>query len=230
MSDRDFRKRNIPANRRTFRSTRPSPPEAGRCLLLKPSESDEVLKSFKSEPFLRSSAGEEAAVVVEVEEEGVLYRPQTCTDIFMRPAEPSQVYNKDAKVVVNVTVEGSPGPVRTMVKLGSDVEETIKLVIKKYNDEGRTPRLHQDGAAQFELHHTYFSLQSLKKSDLIGEVGCRSFYLRRQSSSCGENRAGDVSASSNLRSIPTALPFFPSFVGIIVRATQKIWKIFGCIP
>ncbi|KAH6818121.1 hypothetical protein C2S51_001724 [Perilla frutescens var. frutescens] len=195
MSDRDFRKRNIPANRITSRSTRPSPPEAGRCLLLKPSESDE-----------------------------------TCTDIFMPPAEPSQVYNKDAKVVVNVTVEGSPGPVRTMVKLGSDVEETIKLVIKKYNDEGRTPHLHQDGAAQFELHHSYFSLQSLKKSDLIGEVGCRSFYLRRQSSSCGENRAGDVSASSNLRSIPTALPFFPSFVGIIIRVTQKIWKIFGCIP
>lgn len=71
-----------------------------------------------------------------------------------------QGYNKEAKVVVNVTVEGSPGPVRTMVKLGSSVEETIKLVINKYCEEGRTPRLDKNAMSTFELHHSYFSLQS----------------------------------------------------------------------
>ncbi|PHT92585.1 hypothetical protein T459_00467 [Capsicum annuum] len=50
-------------------------------------------------------------------------------------------YKKEAKVVIDVTVEGSPGPVRTMVKLGSSVDETIRLVIDKYSEEGRTPRL-----------------------------------------------------------------------------------------
>lgn len=72
-----------------------------------------------------------------------------------------QGYKKDAKVVINVTVEGSPGPVRTMVKLGSSVEETIKLVVAKYGEEGRTPKLERDSASAFELHHSYFSLQSI---------------------------------------------------------------------
>lgn len=71
-----------------------------------------------------------------------------------------QGYKKDSKVVVNVTVEGSPGPVRTMVKLGSSVDETIKLVVDKYSEEGRTPKLYRDSASSFELHHSYFSLQS----------------------------------------------------------------------
>ncbi|GKU95448.1 hypothetical protein SLEP1_g8808 [Rubroshorea leprosula] len=66
-------------------------------------------------------------------------------------------YNKDAKVVINVSVEGSPGPVRTMVKLGCTVEQTIKLVVNKYAEEGRSPKL--DHNFTFELHQSYFSLQ-----------------------------------------------------------------------
>lgn len=71
-----------------------------------------------------------------------------------------QRYNKDDKVVINVTVEGSPGPIQTMVKLGSNIEEITKLVVKKYNEEGRTPHLDNDAASTCELHHSYFSLQS----------------------------------------------------------------------
>ena len=71
-----------------------------------------------------------------------------------------QGYKKDAKVVVNVTVEGSPGPIRTMVKLGSSVDDTIKIVVDKYNEEGRTPKLRKHPASSFELHHSHFSLQS----------------------------------------------------------------------
>lgn len=63
-------------------------------------------------------------------------------------------------MVVNVTVEGSPGPVRAMVSLGSSVEETIKLVVDKYGQEGRSPRLDLGAASTFELHHSYFSLES----------------------------------------------------------------------
>ena len=69
-----------------------------------------------------------------------------------------QGYNKEGKVVINVSVEGSPGPVRTMVKLGSSVKETIKLVVDKYAEERRTPKL--DCNLGLELHHSYFSLQS----------------------------------------------------------------------
>lgn len=62
-------------------------------------------------------------------------------------------------MVINVTVEGSPGPVRTMVRLGSSVEETIKLVVDKYSKEGRSPPINKKAAPLFELHNSYFSLQ-----------------------------------------------------------------------
>lgn len=67
-------------------------------------------------------------------------------------------YNRDAKVVVTVTVEGSPGPIRAMVKLGSSVEETIKHVLNRYGKEGRTPKL-DNNTSSFELHCSYFSLE-----------------------------------------------------------------------
>lgn len=191
MSDqRDLRRRKLPANRRTAgRSPRPGiNSEAGRS----PSEYANILTSYKSEPILPNAGGGEVVVVVEQQEEEVLYRPQTCADIFLPPSESLQVinwesiglceiklqysvnyptklrieqivlqrYNRDAKVVVNVTVEGSPGAVRTMVKLGSDVAETIKLVINKYNQQGRTPPLREAAAAHFELHRSFFSLES----------------------------------------------------------------------
>ena len=72
-------------------------------------------------------------------------------------------YKKDAKVVLNVTVEGSTGPIKTMVKLGSSVEETINNIVDKYNEEGRNPKLDKDAASSLELHHSYFSLQSKQK-------------------------------------------------------------------
>lgn len=83
-----------------------------------------------------------------------------------------QGYNKDGKVVINVSVEGSPGPVRTMVKLGSSVEDTIKIVVDKYAEEGRTPKL--DCNSGLELHHSYFSLQSKQPR---GVLFCFVFFL-----------------------------------------------------
>ncbi|KAF3647425.1 hypothetical protein FXO37_19980 [Capsicum annuum] len=76
-------------------------------------------------------------------------------------------YKQEAKVVIDVTVEGSPGPVRTMVKLGSSVDETIRLVIDKYSEEGRTPRLDKNNVdSSFQLYQSYFSLQRLANGTL----------------------------------------------------------------
>lgn len=73
---------------------------------------------------------------------------------------------KEAKVVVSVTVEGSPGPVRTMVKLGSSVDDTIKVVVNKYSEEGRTPKIDPKAAASFQLYDSHFSLQGKKRNAL----------------------------------------------------------------
>ncbi|KAK2989164.1 hypothetical protein RJ640_027238, partial [Escallonia rubra] len=149
-------------------------------------------------------------------------------------------YSKDAKVVVNVTVEGSPGPIRTMVKLGSSVEETIRLVMNKYSEEGRSPGLEKSVASTFELHQSYFSLKSLNKSDMIGDVGSRSFYLRKSNSACGSNRA-EIAAASVIsdnvliRETTPSTPFlfFAAFISRkiskIIRRTRRLWKILGCM-
>ncbi|KAL7111470.1 hypothetical protein ACP275_05G089700 [Erythranthe tilingii] len=256
MSGRDLRRR-VTAISNSRAPPRPSPslsrrkirPSGGFRLWRRPSENVKELRRSKSEPSLRKTGGggvaSAAAALTLEEEEGVLYRLRTCTDIFssspdnslpQSPGNHSEGYNKDAKVVINVTVEGSPGPIRTMVKLGSNVEDMINLVVKKYNEEGRTPFLNNNTASTFQLHHSYFSLESFRKSDLIGEIGSRSFYLRKCNSNSSSNYSvtDKTSALSNqLENSTTTLPFFPSFVyqkmKRIIRRTRRIWKIFGCI-
>ncbi|KAL2543946.1 Uncharacterized protein Fot_13179 [Forsythia ovata] len=262
MSDKNLRR--IPVSRRANSGNRvlkPSPSQSpatrrriraaigGR--LWRSPKDVKILQRCKSEPALpevRGDPGGESSRTekLAVEEgEGVLYRPQTCMDIFsppeiLVPRSPHiypEGYNKNAKVVVNVTVEGSPGPVRTMLKLGSSVEETVKLVVEKYNDEGRSPCLDKDAASTFELHHSYFSLQSLSKSDMIGDVGSRSFYLR---TCCSDSRAENTCTSLNTGTVPATstnhLAVSPSFPGLIdlkfknmMRRTRKLWKILGCM-
>jgi hypothetical protein len=67
---------------------------------------------------------------------------------------------QEAKVVVSVTVEGSAGPVKAMVRLGSSIREAITAVVERYDREGRSPRLDPASADCFQLHHSHFCLQS----------------------------------------------------------------------
>lgn len=102
-----------------------------------------------------------------------LERPHTCYDVlapdspFAGSASSSLLLPdrrtpwEEAKVVVNVTVEGSAGPVRAMVSLGSSIREAIAAVVERYHREGRSPRLDPASAESFQLHHSHFSLQSI---------------------------------------------------------------------
>ncbi|RZC73243.1 hypothetical protein C5167_048728 [Papaver somniferum] len=190
-----------------------------------------------------------------------MHRPLTCTDVFASPFTSSlnsEKYEKDAKVIVNVTVEGSPGPVRALVRLGASVEETIKLVVDRYSDEGRRPYLDQKTAVtDFELHHSHFSLESINKTLKIGDAGSRSFYLRTNSNSRSSSftyndgdrpadhtrlllpyshSAPEVVPSSSNQTIHVSPPFllFSSLVARTFnkfgRRSIKLWKVFlGCM-
>ncbi|KAF4366582.1 hypothetical protein F8388_004246 [Cannabis sativa] len=261
MSERGLRRRAQPTGSRRSRPPNPSPspsrrtPPPRRSLIKPHSKPIKILKRCSSEPLLwigsssssNSSDGNEDDRRRIFGSEHVLLRPYTCTEIFA--SSPSLLgfssspgnhekpdYKKDAKVVLNVTVEGSPGPVRTMVKLGSSVEETIKNVVEKYNEEGRTPKLEKDSPSSLELHHSYFSLQSLDKSDAIGDVGSRSFYLRKRSSRNGASFTSETSSlrasSSGIVVQPPPVFLLPNFVAIgvqkMVRRTRKLWKILVC--
>ncbi|WOL08108.1 hypothetical protein Cni_G16860 [Canna indica] len=145
----------------------------------------------------------------------------------------SPFFDEKAKVVVSVTVEGSPGPVRAMVRVGASVEEAIAAVVDKYGREGRSPALDRGAASSFQLHHSHFSLQSLNKSDKIGEVGGRSFYLRTTRES-NEFQFGMISEGSEIK-LAKDFPsdFFFAFIVIrlkkIGRRTRKLLKLVACI-
>ncbi|GFZ01215.1 hypothetical protein Acr_14g0008500 [Actinidia rufa] len=254
MPERSLWKR-IPVSSRPSRSPHPSRSPRRRApavprLPSKPSRPNKILQRCKSESSLLygglvAGGDLDRRILIVPDADAVLFRPQTCTDVFsssesLPPPSPQQFegYRKDAKVVVNVTVEGSAGPIRTLVKLGSSVDETIRLVINKYSEEGRRPQLHKDAASTFELHHSYFSLQCLSKSDMIGDVGSRSFYLRKGNSEEHSSHEGiSISASLTSEIVPSTPPsslfFFPPFIARniqkIIRRARKLWKILGCM-
>ncbi|GMP96020.1 hypothetical protein CsSME_00044846 [Camellia sinensis var. sinensis] len=268
MSERSLRRRISVSNRRATRlQHHPSPPPHRRTLAAHRRSSNpssptttDILQRYESEPTLWTvgfagavSYGDDS----ESDDAGVRRRVFPSPDVhghllFYRVAVASEIsskfggYSKDAKVVVNVTVEGSPGPIRTLVKLGANVEDTIKLVINKYSEEGRRPHLDQDAVSTFELHHSYFSLASLNKWDVIGDVGSRSFYLRRgnsdRSSSSGKEMISAsfpseivsvTRGSTSLPHTPSSFFFLPPFIARkinkIIRRTRKLWKILGCL-
>ncbi|KAG6685237.1 hypothetical protein I3843_12G102800 [Carya illinoinensis] len=259
MPERYLRRRAQATGRRKSKPPKPSPsprrrsPPPRRSAKLA-SKSVKILKRCSSEPVLWSSpvgissSSSDDDRSLRSEGGAVLDRPHTFTDmcasspsLFGLSPQGYEGYKKDAKVVVNVTVEGSPGPLRAMVKLGASVEDTIKLVVDKYCEEGRTPKLHRDLASSFELHDSYFSLKSLDKSELVGDVGSRSFYLRKSSSGHGSNGASPCTSDINVparESSPPPIPppaFFllPSFIARKIskffRRTRRLLKLFICI-
>ncbi|EOY24504.1 PREDICTED: uncharacterized protein At4g22758 isoform X2 [Theobroma cacao] len=227
MSEKSLRRR-LPRGRRP-RLPYPSPsprlrtPPPHRRSAKRSSKHGRILKRCASEPCLWSSVAEDQqrSNLLGSEVEGALFRPQTCTDVFgsspcilgfgspRSSSSPKQGfefgmqgYNKDAKVVINVSVEGSPGPVRTMVKLGSSVEETIKVVVDKYAEEGRTPKLYHSSG--LELHQSYFSLQ---------KIGLE-----------GANSPPAVPPPTYLLTA-----FIARKLSKIVRRTRRLWKVLVCL-
>ncbi|KAG6688843.1 hypothetical protein I3842_11G145300 [Carya illinoinensis] len=259
MPERSLRRRVPATGGRCSKPPNPSPsprgrsPQARRSAKQLASKPVKILNRCSSDPMLwSSSSGVNGSSIsdddrsLRSEGSGVLFGPHTFTDVFA--SSPSLLglspqryegYRKDAKVVVNITVEGSPGPVRTLVKLGASVEDTIKLVVDKYSEEGRTPKLHRDAASSFELHHSYFSLKCLDKSEMIGDAGSRSFYLRKSSSQHRSNEPSPCTTEivpareGSPPPIPPSAFLLPSFIAQkiskIVRRTRRLWKLLVCL-
>ncbi|KAK4844529.1 hypothetical protein QYF36_021339 [Acer negundo] len=234
-------------------SYHPSPLPSPRNRSSKQSKPVKILKRSASEPSLWGSCSDSGGdgdgddltrmSFGYGEGAGALYGPHTSTEIFasspsllsFSPQTTLEGNRKDVKVVVNVTVEGSPGPIRAMVKLGSNVDETIKVVVAKYNEQGRSPKIDRDTASALELHHSYFSLQCIEKSEIMGDVGSRSFYLRRSSSSNG-SLSSQIVVGARANSPPPIPPptfLLPTFIarkiGKITRRLRKLWRVMICM-
>ncbi|KAF3322085.1 hypothetical protein FCM35_KLT13226 [Carex littledalei] len=156
-----------------------------------------------------------------------------------RLLDPSEV---EKKVLVSVTVEGSVGPIKALVRLGASVEEAIKAVLQRYKSEGRSPRLDTAVTASFQLHHSHFSLQSLNKNDKIGEVGGRSFYLHKNCETKGSysgmeesnwviNQSTDILSSVKTQAVNTSRSFMLFIIkkfNKIKRRSIRLWRVVTC--
>ncbi|OWM88410.1 uncharacterized protein LOC116202654 [Punica granatum] len=93
------------------------------------------------------------------------------------------------KLLLNVTVERSLGPVQVVMPPESSVRDLIKAAVEMYAREKRRPLLKDANPRGFELHYSPFSLESLKPEEKLINLGSRNFFLcsRQSSSICPDN-------------------------------------------
>ncbi|KAK1409978.1 hypothetical protein QVD17_36509 [Tagetes erecta] len=112
---------------------------------------------------------------------GKLRRPRTLPDLasgpFLSSSKDHVARPKLTKLLLNVTVQRSLGPVQVLISPESTVRDLIADALKLYSKEGRRPILPSLDPSCFGLHYSQFSLQSLDPEEKLIELGSRNFFL-----------------------------------------------------
>ncbi|MCL7040255.1 hypothetical protein MKW94_009664 [Papaver nudicaule] len=93
---------------------------------------------------------------------------------------------KLTRLLLNVTVQRSLGPIHVVMSPDSTVGDLITMVVKQYSEEGRRPLLSTVNPSDFNLHYSQFSLECLDREEKLIQLGARNFFL------CPKNRDVDV--------------------------------------
>lgn len=164
-SPRTHRRGNDEKNRKDMRLSEKSKSFHGQS---SGSSKTELLRRPKTVPDLlaggRNSAGESTAVNI---------RPMKLT-----------------KLLLNVTIQRSVGPVQVLISLESTVADLIAAALRQYSKEGRRPVLSSVDAADYDLHYSQFSLESLEREENLNALGSRNFFM------CPKNVASTTSSLS----------------------------------
>ncbi|KAM0945488.1 hypothetical protein DsansV1_C10g0103251 [Dioscorea sansibarensis] len=81
------------------------------------------------------------------------------------------------KLLLNVTVLQSPGPVQVVMSPESTVADLVRAAVEAYIREGRRPLLACSDPKAFELHYSQYSLESLNSEEKLINLGSRNFFL-----------------------------------------------------
>ncbi|KAM7491277.1 hypothetical protein LguiA_034198 [Lonicera macranthoides] len=84
---------------------------------------------------------------------------------------------KLTKLLLNVNIQRSFGPLQVVMSPENTVKELIKVAIETYMKEKRRPLLAETDFRCFELHYSQFSLESLKPEEKLMNLGSRNFFL-----------------------------------------------------
>ncbi|XP_073146508.1 uncharacterized protein [Henckelia pumila] len=137
----------------------------------------------------------------------VLPRPRTVPDLLAGRRNGGRDTQDEAmalvrplkltKLLLNVTVQRSLGPVQVLIPPDATVEDLIAATLRQYSKEARRPALSTD-AQSFDLHYSQFSLESLDRGAKLSELGSRNFFLcPKPAASSAAESSGGASTSSN---------------------------------
>ncbi|MCD7470316.1 hypothetical protein HAX54_010050 [Datura stramonium] len=131
----------------------------------------------------------------------LLRRPRTVPDLLSagRPSAGTSPEVKDrlklTKLLLNVTIQRSLGPVQVLISLESTVQDLIAAALRQYSKEGRRPVLTSANPADYDLHYSQFSLESLDREEKLMGLGSRNFFLCPKTSNA--DGAATTSSSSS---------------------------------
>ncbi|XP_066397894.1 uncharacterized protein [Miscanthus floridulus] len=137
----------------------------------------------------------------------------------------------EAKAVVSVTVEGSVGLVKAMVRLGASVGEAIASVVERYAREGRSPCLDPAAACSRDLPTSPLSFEPSESSctagfssgDLVTALQCMHASICTTCKKCKGFREADGEPGSRTCSwAPMASPRPHSPSSITLRKSTKL--------
>ncbi|KAK1301195.1 hypothetical protein QJS10_CPB13g01694 [Acorus calamus] len=153
-----------------------------------------------------------------------LRRPRTQPDLMaphgrFSPENTSPVSARKvpAKVLVNVTVQRSLGPLHVVASTEWTVGELVAAAVRQYVKEGRRPALPESPAAAdpsdaFGLHYSQFSLESLDPKEKLLSLGSRNFFLcPKIANTCGGTCGKEASAKES-KKVPFSWLQFMDFL------------------
>ncbi|KAJ8543548.1 hypothetical protein K7X08_006071 [Anisodus acutangulus] len=119
---------------------------------------------------------------------------------------------KLTKLLINVNIQNSLGPLHVVMSPEKTVEDLIKAAIEIYVKEKRRPLLPISNSCCYELHYSQFSLESLKAEEKLLNLESRSFFL------CPKPNCRVHSSSKDKAKATTKLPLIlAKFMDVLIQ-------------
>ncbi|RRT35798.1 hypothetical protein B296_00049818 [Ensete ventricosum] len=105
-------------------------------------------------------------------------RPKTQPDLMPRGRSGAGEERRlPEKVLVNVSVQRSLGPVQVLASAEWSVGDLVAATVRLYVKEGRRPPIPMAEPSAFGLHYSQFSLEGLDPEEKLMALGSRNFFL-----------------------------------------------------
>ncbi|KAI4327064.1 hypothetical protein L6164_019566 [Bauhinia variegata] len=101
------------------------------------------------------------------------------------------------KVLLNVTVENSLGPVQVFMSPEETVGDLVRAALVIYRRDRRRPFLKDNDPNRYDLHYSPFTLQSLRTNEKLINLGSRNFFLRSKPSTSPRSDPVNITIDSS---------------------------------